>query len=40
MVDRTEFAEKPEVGRTELPDKAPASSFHGIESPQAPEGKK
>lgn len=40
VVDRTEFAEKPEVGRTELPDKAPASSFHGIESPQAPEGKK
>jgi hypothetical protein len=40
VVDRTEFAEKPEVGRTEVPDKAPASSFHGVDSTKPPEEKK
>lgn len=40
VVDRTEFAEKPEVGRTVLPDKAPASSFHGVDAQGKPEEKK
>ena len=40
VVERTEFAEKPDVGRTAVPDKAPASAFHGVEAPQQPEGKK
>jgi hypothetical protein len=40
VVDRTEFAEKPEVGRTVVPDKAPASSFHGVDTQPQPEEKK
>jgi len=32
VVDRTEFAEKPEVGRTQVPDRAPAGAFHGMET--------
>ncbi len=36
VVDHTEFAEKPEVGRTEVPDKAPASAFHGMDATPTP----
>jgi hypothetical protein len=36
VVDRTEFAEKPEVGRKQVPDQAPASAFHGMDSVQQP----
>jgi hypothetical protein len=39
VVERTEFAEKPEVGRTEVPDKAPATVFHGTETGPAGGGK-
>ena len=40
VVDRTEFAEKPEVGRTQVPDSAPASVFHGMDGVQKPEAGK
>ena len=39
VVDRTEFAEKPEVGRKQVPDQAPASAFHGMDATQEPQAK-
>ena len=32
LVDGTEFAERPEVGRTEFPDRADPGSLHGVET--------
>ena len=43
VVDRTEFADRPEVGRKQVPDQAPAAAFHGIDAVQPqpqPEVKK
>lgn len=37
VVDRTEFVEKPEVGRKQVPDQAPASAFHGMDATQQPQ---
>lgn len=37
VVDRTEFAEKPEVGRKQVPDQAPASAFHGMDATPQPQ---
>jgi hypothetical protein len=37
VVDRTEFAEKPEVGRKQVPDQAPAAAFHGMDATQQPQ---
>jgi hypothetical protein len=32
IVEGTEFAEKPEVGRTEVPDRAPPMNLHGFDT--------
>lgn len=34
LVDRTEFADKPEVGRTEVPDRGEPRALHGVTTPE------
>lgn len=38
IVERTEFAERPEVGRTEVPNRAPPTNLHGFETVSPPGG--
>lgn len=38
VVDRTEFAEPPEVGRSEVPNRAPVRTLHGVDSAEQPAG--
>lgn len=40
IVESTEFAERPQVGRTELPDRAPPVNLHGFETVSPPGGPK
>jgi hypothetical protein len=40
IVEGTEFAERPQVGRTELPDRAPPMDLHGFGTVVPPGGSK
>jgi hypothetical protein len=40
IVEGTEFAERPQVGRTEVPDRAPATNLHGFDTVVPPGGPK